>query len=161
VTNANYARGAVPDLRARNELADLGFMVWKAWASKGPFDVYASRSDLLVLVQVKRTKTRIVSTAAVETAFKADLDGTEKKIGLRNIPVPAAAQKILALWSDRCCKDLAGWRWYRVCADGRLKQIDHWYEGDPLTKTNPCQISSSGDERYRNLADAITGGARP
>jgi len=30
-----------------------------------------------------------------------------------------------------------------------------------LTKTNPCEISSSGDERYRNLADAITGAVRP
>lgn len=137
MTNANYARGAVPDLRARNDLAALGFAVWKAWASKGPFDVYASRGDLLLLVQVKRTKTRIVSTAAVETAFRDDLDGTEKKIGIRNIPVPAGTQKILALWSDRCCGDLAGWRWYRICDDGALKHIPDWYEADSISESRP------------------------
>lgn len=146
MTNRNYARGAAPDLQARKDLAARGFTVWKAHASKGPFDVYAARSDVLLLVQVKRTKRRIVSLQAVETAFRDDLDGTEKKIGIRNIPVPPAAQKILALWSDKCCDDLAGWRWYRICDDGELRQIPDWYEHAAEAQPDVRLICNQEDE---------------
>jgi len=122
----NYDRGYEAEDRAAKDLAARGFRAWRSYASKGPFDVYAARTDRMLLVQVKRTKTRIVSTAAVENEFAKDLVGDEKHIGIYNIRPPCTMQRLIYLWSDRCCGDLKGWRWYLVC-DDHLKQLQDFY----------------------------------
>ncbi|MDD3070881.1 MAG: hypothetical protein PHX88_06765 [Methanoculleus horonobensis] len=116
----NYDRGYSPEVVARDNLLPAhGFVAWKAWASKGPFDVYGSRSDLMLLVQVKRTKARIVSPRAVTTHCKKDIHGDgKKKIGMKNIPTPPACRKQVWLYSDKVVgKDLAGWRYYALEGD--------------------------------------------
>ena len=141
----NYDRGYSPELAARKVLTERGFATWRAHASKGPFDLYAARPDLLLLIQVKRTKSRIVSPQAVATLCKHDLLGDEKKVGLKDIPVPAGVVKQVWLYSDRCTgKDLAGWRYYLVDGD-RLHQVD-----DPVR-----------DCRWENLAAGLMGGEQP
>lgn len=126
MTRRNYDRGYESEDRAVKDLTALGFTAWRSHASRGPFDVYACRFDKALLVQVKRTKHRIVSPAAVETEFKADLVGDDKHIGIYNIQAPDSVQRLLYLWSDRGCGDLKGWRFYLV-EDRRLIQMPDYF----------------------------------
>jgi len=146
----NYDRGYAPEAQARDTILPAhGFVAWKAWASKGPFDVYASRSDLMLLIQVKRTKSRIVSPEAVATLCKTDIHGDgKKKIGMKNIPTPANCHKQVWLYSDKVVgKDLAGWRYYAL-------------EGDRLVPLAEPAPGWNADEDYRgqHLAESLTGG---
>ena len=148
----NYDRGYAPEAKARDEILPAhGFVAWKAYASKGPFDVYASRSDLMLLIQVKRTKARIVSPDAVATLCKQDIHGDgKKKIGMKNIPTPANCHKQVWLYSDKVVgKDLAGWRYYALEGDQLV----------PLAEPVP-DWDAEADCRWENLAEGLTGGGR-
>ncbi len=144
----NYDRGYAPEAKARDDLLPArGFVTWRAWASKGPFDLYAAREDVMLLIQVKRTRSRIVSPRAVATLCHADIHGDGKrKIGMKNIPLPPACLKQVWLYSDQCVgKDLAGWRYYAV-------------EGDQLVQIAVPVEGWDDDHRWQNLAEGLTGG---
>lgn len=136
----NYDRGYSPEAAARDTLLPAhGFVAWRAWASKGPFDLYACRADVMLLIQVKRTKARIVSPDAVTTLCKRDIHGDgKKKIGMKNIPTPPACRKQVWLYSDKVVgKDLAGWRYYALEGADLVplaEPVPGWYppaEGQP------------------------------
>lgn len=143
----NYDRGYAPEAKARHALQTRGFVSWRAWASKGPFDLYAAREDVMLFIQIKRTKSRIVSADAVTTLCKSDIHGDgKKKVGMKDIRLPASCKKQVWLYSDRSTgKDLAGWRYYAV-EDDRLVQIPVPVEG------------WDEDYRWQNLAEGLTGG---
>ena len=148
----NYDRGYTPEAKARDEILPAhGFVAWRAWASKGPFDLYASRGDVMLLIQVKRTKERIVSPAAVATLCKTDIHGDgKKKIGMKNIPTPPNCKKQVWLYSDKCVgKDLAGWRYYAIEGETLV----------PLAEPAP-DWDAEVDCRWENLAEGLTGGGR-
>jgi hypothetical protein len=146
----NYDRGYVPEAKARDEILPAhGFVAWRAHGSKGPFDLYAARSDVMLLLQIKRTKSRIVSAEAVTTLCKTDIHGDgKKKVGMKDIPLPPACRKQVWLYSDRSVgKDLTGWRYYALTGD-RLVQID-----EPI----PGWGQEAADHRWRHLAESLTG----
>jgi hypothetical protein len=148
----NYDRGYAPEAQARDTILPAhGFVAWRSWASKGPFDLYASRGDMMLLIQVKRTKSRIVSPEAVATLCKQDIHGDgKKKIGMKNIPTPANCKKQVWLYSDKCVgKDLAGWRYYAIEGETLV----------PLAEPVP-DWDAEADCRWENLAEGLTGGGR-
>lgn len=102
----------------------------------------------MLLIQIKRTKARIVSSDAVTTLCKTDIHGDgKKKIGMENIPTPANCHKQVWLYSDKVVgKDLAGWRYYAL-------------EGDRLVPLAEPVPGWNADEDYRvqHLAESLTG----
>ncbi|MFA7087647.1 MAG: hypothetical protein WC145_13340 [Aliarcobacter sp.] len=151
----NYDRGYYAERLARDRLLHpRGFVTWRAQASKGPFDVYAARHDVLLMIQVKRTKERIVSQEALTTQCRRDLHGVPEKdkIGLKDIPTPPGVLRQVWLYTDQSAgKDLAGWRYYAVEGD-RLIQIP-----EPV----PGWDRQPQDHRWENLAEGLTGGGQP
>lgn len=121
----NYRRGTSAEDRCRKALELLGFTAWRAYASKGPADVFGTRPGLLVAVQVKRTKKRLVSVRAVASHCRGDLLGKgDDKVCIGDLkPAPGLAVQVW-LWTDISAgSDLAGWRYYEV-RERRLYPID-------------------------------------
>lgn len=144
----NYDRGYAPEAKARDEILPAhGFVTWRSWASKGPFDLYAARGDVVLFIQVKRTRSRIVSPEAVATLCRTDIHGDgKKKVGMKDIPMPPACRKQVWLYSDKCVgKDLAGWRYYAL-------------DGDRLVPIAEPVEDWGQDYRVENLAAGLTGG---
>lgn len=109
MTNANYRRGTYAEYRLLTLLADRGYWVERAYASRGTFDIIAVRPTETLLIQVKRSKRRIVSTAAVRTAYADDLF----RVGL--VRPSLDTHLLLALYTDRQKGERAGtWRFFRV-----------------------------------------------
>lgn len=143
----NYDRGYAPEAKARETLQTRGFTAWRAWASKGPFDLYAAREDVFLLIQVKRTRSRIVSPDAVATICKTDIHGNgAAKVGMKDIAMPPGCRKQIWLYSDRSVgKDLAGWRYYDL-------------DGDRLVPIPAPTDDWNRDYRIENLAAGLMGG---
>jgi len=103
---------------------------------------------VMLLIQIKRTKERIVSPEAVATHCKTDIHGDgKKKIGMKNIPTPADCKKQVWLYSDKCVgKDLAGWRYYALEGETLV----------PLAEPVPGW-NVEADCRVQHLAESLTG----
>lgn len=149
----NYDRGYYAERTACDTLLiPRGFVTWRAQASKGPFDIYAARPDVFLMIQVKRTKDRIVSQEALTTVCQRDIHGDpeKEKVGLKDIVTPPGVLRQVWLYTDRSAgKDLAGWRYYMI-AGARLIQISKPMPGwDDLTPN---------DFRWENLSEGLMGG---
>lgn len=112
MSSRNYRRGYDAEKLLCTILEGAGRNMWveRFHASKGTFDLIASDHQSLWLVQVKRSKRRIVSLTAVASAFKDDI------LRMQRVTAPRkCVLKILALYIDRQPGESRGtWRTFVV-----------------------------------------------
>lgn len=105
----NYAKGAEYERKLSKELQQAGYEVVRSAASRGShaIDLVAIGKHQTRLIQVKSTKKRIVSTAAVANKYRKEITA------LQNIQCLSSVWKYLYLWTHR-----KGWRLYLIDGDG-------------------------------------------
>ena len=118
MVNRNYARGYTAEIKTAKHLESFGFHVERGYASKGTFDLYGFRHDLILLVQCKRVKTLIKKTQSIFNRYKDEL----KKIS--EIQCPDNAYKLLAYYEDKQPGSrTATLKFYKIYSD-HLEEIE-------------------------------------
>ena len=80
------AKGRRNEHRSRDLLTAAGYIVTRAAASKGAFDLVAIGADDVLLVQVKANR----------------WPGREELAAMQAIPVPPNCRRVVHRWRDRC-----------------------------------------------------------
>lgn len=93
--NKNYRRGYIAERRCANYFASEGYITARTAGSHSPFDVIAINGERILLIQIKRTKTKYNANKLIEE--------------LKKIAVPPCVHKCLWVW-----KDGSGWETYVV-----------------------------------------------
>ena len=112
----NYAKGAEKERKLLHELEAKGYRCVRSAASMGDhaIDLVAVGASEIRLIQVKSTKRRIVSTEAVENAYKKDVEALRGIDHTSNVVF-----KYLYLWTHR-----KGWRVYWILRDRLCEMKD-------------------------------------
>jgi Holliday junction resolvase len=106
-----YTRGRAVEYLARDLLRSKGFQVIRSAGSKSPVDLIAWRGgESPVLIQVKRTRSRIDSVVDIAEKYREDIEA------LRAIELPREGAVHLWVWTDK-----QAWRFYEVLHGGILE----------------------------------------
>lgn len=128
MTNKNYRRGYDAEKRLAKRLEKEGWFVIRSHASKGPVDLIAIGEAGTLLIEVKRTKERIVSAAAIHNQYHAAISK------LAAIPEAPFTTRALALYTDPQKGESRGsWRYFSVTDGGRQGSTYRLIEWEKLT----------------------------
>jgi Holliday junction resolvase len=106
-----FTRGRAVEYLARDLLKSKGFQVIRSAGSASPVDLIAWRSgETPVLIQVKRTRSRIGSIVGIAEKYREDIEA------LRAIDLPRDGAAHLWVWTD-----MESWRFYEILHGGILE----------------------------------------
>jgi len=118
MTSRNYRRGYDAEKRLLDMLLQAGWWAERAHASKGTFDIIASRDTQVLFIQVKRSKRNVVSLKAIARQYREDL------ARMQAIRTPPSVSIELWQYTDPLPGSRTGtWRRFRVFG-GHLVKVD-------------------------------------